>query len=43
MHAVDLSLNESRKRKVVKSIGEIVPDRVVAVLLPDLVVEAVDC
>ena len=40
---VYLSLNNSCKRKVVESIGEIVPDVVVAVLLGNLIVESIDC
>ena len=43
MNAKDLSLNDSCKRKVVKSISEIVPYIMVAILFGNFVVEAVNC
>ena len=40
---VYFSLNDSCKREVIESIGEVVPDIVVAVLLCNLIVESINC
>ena len=42
MDTIYLPLNDSRKRQVVESIGEVVPDIVVAVFLGNLIVESID-
>ena len=42
MHAEDLSLHEGTEGKIVKGLIKVVPHVMIAVLLGDLLIEAVD-
>lgn len=43
MYTVDFSLDKSCKGEVVKSVGEVVPDTVIAVFLANFIIETIDC
>ena len=43
MYTINFSLYKSSQGKVVKSVSEVIPDTVVAILFADFIIETINC